>query len=234
MVAESPENAISRSWLDGYERKLVAVCIELLQGKVEESPEDPELRHQLGVLLNESGKYTEAFTEFQEAVRLDPTSATYYVNRAEVYLKLGDSDLALEDAGQPLGRLAGSQAGVFVGIHNHSSDYAWLQLSDLTSIDTYTGTGTAHSIVANRLSYLFDLQGPSLTVDTACSSSLVAVHLACQSLRDLGTGRSVTHRRPPCVRRISRPTCSLWQDCRVSGGPEVLDERVATLASSHP
>lgn len=91
---------------------------------------------------------------------------------------------ALEDAGQPLERLAGSQTGVFVGIHSHSNDYAWFQLNDLTGIDTHTGTGTAHSIVANRLSYVFDLRGPSLIVDTACSSSLIAVHLACQSLRN--------------------------------------------------
>ncbi|MEW6736428.1 MAG: type I polyketide synthase, partial [Acidobacteriota bacterium] len=46
-----------------------------------------------------------------------------------------------------------------------------------------TSSGNALSIAANRLSYFFDLKGPSLAVDTACSSSLVAVHLACQSLR---------------------------------------------------
>ncbi|MGQ3113899.1 MAG: polyketide synthase, partial [Brevundimonas sp.] len=54
---------------------------------------------------------------------------------------------------------------------------------DLAAVDARTLTGTLHSVVANRLSYLLDLRGPSLSIDTACSSSLVAIHLACQSLR---------------------------------------------------
>ncbi len=85
---------------------------------------------------------------------------------------------ALEDAGLSLDQLEGSLTGVFTGIHSHSSDYAWMQMRDLKDIDTHTGAGTAHSIVANRLSYLFDWQGPSIALDTACSSSLVAAHLA--------------------------------------------------------
>jgi myxalamid-type polyketide synthase MxaC len=91
---------------------------------------------------------------------------------------------ALENAGQSLDHLEGSLTGVFAGIHSHSSDYAWMQMRDLNDIDTHTGVGTAHSIIANRLSYVFNWQGPSLVVDTACSSSLVAAHLACQSLRN--------------------------------------------------
>lgn len=88
---------------------------------------------------------------------------------------------ALEDAGQVVDRLHGSQTGVFLGIFN--SDYAWLQLANPQQIDVYSAAGSGHGIAANRLSYLFDFHGPSLAVDTACSSSLVAFHLACQSLR---------------------------------------------------
>jgi myxalamid-type polyketide synthase MxaE and MxaD len=88
---------------------------------------------------------------------------------------------ALEDAGQDVDRLAGSATGVFVAAYN--SDYARLQFAHRDSIDAYTGSGTAHSIASGRISFFFDLQGPSVTVDTACSASLTAVHLACQSLR---------------------------------------------------
>src|SRR5713226_6873191 len=88
---------------------------------------------------------------------------------------------ALEYAGLPPERLSGSASGVFVGVCG--SDYARFQFGDLAHIDAYSGLGSAHSIIANRLSYLLNLQGPSLAIDTACSSSRVAVHLACQSLR---------------------------------------------------
>ena len=89
---------------------------------------------------------------------------------------------ALENAAIAPDALANTGTGVFIGIS--SSDYSQLQLHYGTELDAYAGTGNAHSIVANRLSYSLDLRGPSLTVDTACSSSLVAVHLACQSLRN--------------------------------------------------
>ena len=88
---------------------------------------------------------------------------------------------ALENAGVADRSLAGSNTGVFIGIS--SSDYSQLRLRYGTQVDAYLGTGNAHSIAANRLSYLLDLKGPSMAVDTACSSSLVAVHLASQSLK---------------------------------------------------
>ena len=88
---------------------------------------------------------------------------------------------ALERAGQAPDELSGSPTGVFVGIC--SSEYAWNHFAARDEIDAYASTGTAYSLVANRLSYLLNLRGPSMAVDTACSSSLVAAHLACQSLR---------------------------------------------------
>jgi len=88
---------------------------------------------------------------------------------------------ALENAGIAPDKLAGSQTGVFIGIS--TDDYAHLQSKYRVTPDTYSGTGNASSIAANRLSYFFDLRGPSIAIDTACSSSLVAVHQACLHLR---------------------------------------------------
>ena len=87
---------------------------------------------------------------------------------------------ALEDAGLDVDRLP-SSAGVFIGISNY--DYGRLVISNSRPPDAWMGTGNALSIAANRLSYFFDLRGPSVAIDTACSSSLVAVHQACESLR---------------------------------------------------
>lgn len=88
---------------------------------------------------------------------------------------------ALEQAGQTPDRLAGSHSGVFIATLGH--DYDEYMFDDYSNIDAYIGTGNAHSVAANRLSYVFDLHGPSVAVDTACSGSLVAIHLASASLR---------------------------------------------------
>jgi phthiocerol/phenolphthiocerol synthesis type-I polyketide synthase A len=92
---------------------------------------------------------------------------------------------AIEHAGIPAVSLRRSQTGVFIGAC--VAEYGYLATSDLSQVDAWSGTGGALSIVANRVSYFFDLRGPSVAIDTACSSSLVAVHTACQSLR---TGES--------------------------------------------
>lgn len=86
---------------------------------------------------------------------------------------------ALEDAGQVPANLAGSLTGVFVGIA--SGSYGQLATA-VSGANKYYATSQNPSIAANRISFQFNFQGPSLAINTACSSSLVAVHQACQSL----------------------------------------------------
>lgn len=83
---------------------------------------------------------------------------------------------AIEDAGLKPSDLAGSNTGVYVGAS--ALDYHQRLLFDMPAVDIQTMTGNTLSIVANRISYIFDLRGPSFTLDTACSSSLVALHQA--------------------------------------------------------
>jgi len=86
-----------------------------------------------------------------------------------------------ENAGIVPSSLRGSDCGVYVGISN--VDYAYRMADDLAAIDSSAATGIISSIAANRISYVFDLHGPSISMDTACSSSLVAFHQACLAIR---------------------------------------------------
>jgi phthiocerol/phenolphthiocerol synthesis type-I polyketide synthase A len=88
---------------------------------------------------------------------------------------------ALDHAALPAARLAGTDTGVFVGIS--TQDYGRLTSADPAIVEAWATTGAASSVAAGRLSYVYDLRGPSVAVDTACSSSLVAVHQACAALR---------------------------------------------------
>ncbi|MBX7168987.1 MAG: SDR family NAD(P)-dependent oxidoreductase [Pirellulales bacterium] len=87
---------------------------------------------------------------------------------------------AFESAGYRPADFADSRVGVYVGVG--TSDYVKLLTRADDARDPHARTGSTLSMTANRISYLLDLQGPSLAVDTACSSSLVALHLACQAL----------------------------------------------------
>ena len=131
----------------------------------------PVSRH--GGFVNAIDRFDAAFFSIapREALWMDP--------QQRILLELAWE--VLERAGIAPDSLAGSRTGVFVGVSN--SDYARLILQHGEPDNIYAGTGGALSICANRLSYMFDLKGPSLAVDTACSSSLVSVALACDSLR---------------------------------------------------
>ncbi|KAF1731582.1 Compactin diketide synthase mokB [Beauveria bassiana] len=88
---------------------------------------------------------------------------------------------ALENAGLPKGKISGEKMGVFIGTKR--ADYRTGSLQDLNQVEMFEATSGHSSIQAGRISYYFNLNGPSFSVDTACSSSLHAMHAAVQSIR---------------------------------------------------
>jgi acyl carrier protein len=125
-----------------------------------------------GGFLSEVDQFDPTFFAIspREATRMDPQQRLLLEVAWEMF----------EQANIAPDTLAGSQTGVFIGIS--SNDYVLLQQQSST-IDAYMGTGNAHSIAANRLSYTFNFCGPSMALDSACSSSLLALHQACLSIR---------------------------------------------------
>ncbi len=108
----------------------------------------------------------------REARRMDP--------QQRLALELGWE--ALEDAGQTLDGVAGTGAGVFMGVTHF--DHALATFARPAEIGAFDLAGTLFYSIAGRLSYFLDLRGPSVALDAACASSLAAVHAACRSLRD--------------------------------------------------
>ncbi|MGO3869507.1 MAG: SDR family NAD(P)-dependent oxidoreductase [Alcaligenes sp.] len=111
---------------------------------------------------------------------ISPREAAWLDPQQRLMLEL--SWEAMENAGVLPSAMAGSDCAVYVGISG--LDYGMRGLDDLASLTAHMMTGNTMSIAANRLSYVYDLHGPSMAVDTACSSSLVALHQACSSLRN--------------------------------------------------
>ncbi|KAF2715992.1 hypothetical protein K431DRAFT_316867 [Polychaeton citri CBS 116435] len=89
---------------------------------------------------------------------------------------------AFESAGLPIEDLQGSATSCFVG--SCTKDYCEMQIRDPEQSPQNSALGTSTSLISNKISWFYDLKGPSVTLDTACSSGLVALHLACQSLRN--------------------------------------------------
>ena len=87
---------------------------------------------------------------------------------------------AIEDSGQKVSDLAGTRTGLFVGVA--TNDYVDMMNGRGIALDGYSASGNSHSVLANRVSFLLNLRGPSAPIDTACSSSLVAMHRAIESI----------------------------------------------------
>jgi acyl transferase domain-containing protein len=110
----------------------------------------------------------------REAADLDPQQRLLLEVSAE----------ALEDAGIPLDRTEGLDAGVYVGISSNDYSGAHYFSGDLARLSTYSMLGTMMNTASGRIAYVFGLNGPVLSVDTACSASLTSLHLAVQAIRD--------------------------------------------------
>ncbi len=146
--------------------------IEFLTGEILPEYEDPADLYTKGGFLNQIDKFDAPFFGIppREAKFMDPLQRIFLETAYE----------AIDDAGYGGEKITGSRTGVFVG-------------RDTTNIPTYRYitepdsmhlTGSWEGIMASRLSYIFNLQGPAMVVDTACSSGLVSVHMACQSIKN--------------------------------------------------
>ncbi|MEM6776223.1 MAG: SDR family NAD(P)-dependent oxidoreductase [Planctomycetota bacterium] len=127
------------------------------------------------------GGYVDGLDQFDPSLfRISPREAAAMDPQQRMLLEVAYR--AIEDAGVRCEALAGRCVSVFAGISSIDYAVAGLSVDDRGEIGPYSNTGSSTSIAANRLSYCFDLRGPSVAVDTACSSSLVALHMACQSI----------------------------------------------------
>jgi len=120
--------------------------------------------------------------------RFDPlmfelTPAEARTMHPEERLLLESAWTTLDSAGYPRAAVRGRRIGVFIGANALTYPLlgldAWRESGNLALDSSYYG-------LANRISYFFDLRGPSLAVDTGCSASLVAIQQACESLRSGG------------------------------------------------
>ncbi|KAE9963242.1 hypothetical protein BLS_009498 [Venturia inaequalis] len=135
-----------------------------------------------GSIKSDSGYFIESnFDEFDcgafqisphEAQSLDP----------QIRLLLECAWECFESAGLHLQSLSkpSNKIGCYVGSFN--SDYADLNIKDAEYSDVYSITGSGRAMLSNRISYTFDLHGPSFTIDTGCSASMVAFHTACRAI----------------------------------------------------
>ncbi|UNK15974.1 phosphopantetheine-binding protein [Paenibacillus sp. N3/727] len=128
-----------------------------------------------GGFMQDIDKFDYAFFNLspKEAALMDPNQRLFLQTAWE----------AIEDAGYGGRRIQGSKTGVYIGYADWPVYGQYITKNQPSQIPM-ASTGNTPSIIAGRIAYLLDLQGPALLVDTACSSSLVAVHLACMALRN--------------------------------------------------
>lgn len=168
-IRDFPEQR-SKEWISALENDTV---LEFLLGK--SLPEGVKLEDIVGGY----GGFLEEIDKFDAPFfRLSPREAKFMDPAQRLFLETAWQ--AIEDAGYGGNKIYGTKTGVFVG-----KDHATLPMYRLmTEPDQMHLTGSWPGILASRISYIFNLKGPSLVVDTACSAGLVSLHSACQSLKN--------------------------------------------------
>jgi polyketide synthase PksN len=132
----------------------------------------------IGKYYSKWGGFIDGVDEFDpEFFKLTPKDAEYLDPQERLFLE--NAYHTFEDAGYTIDELSKYKVGVFVGVM-----YSQYQL--LAAEETLKGNaitlGSSYASIANRVSYYFNLKGPSMAIDTMCSSSLTAIHLACESI----------------------------------------------------
>lgn len=135
-------------------------------------PNTDDLESIIGAYIQDIDKFDADF------FNISPREAKYIDPAQRIFLELAWA--ALEDAGYSAGTINDTMTGVFVGKDYSNS----LHYRQITAPDPMKVTGTWEGLLASRLSYAFNLTGPTMVIDTACSSGLVAVHEACNAIRN--------------------------------------------------
>ncbi|PTR39016.1 phosphopantetheine binding protein [Rhodococcus sp. OK611] len=142
---------------------------------------DPR-RHVPGKVYSKWGGFLTDVDRFDaDALGIPPVEAMFMDPQERLFLEATRG--CLESAGYTRDRLRAmhSEVGVYVG--STFNNYQLVQRDAAARSGGYVPINAQTYAIANRVSYVHDLRGPSMTLDTACSSSLYAVHLACESLR---------------------------------------------------
>ena len=127
------------------------------------------------------GCFLEDWDLFDPAMfRMTPRDAANMDPQERLFLQVALE--AFETAGYARRALAGRPVGVFAGVTATTHLLAGRD-ARRAGADNPSYAVSAFASVANRVSHVFDLNGPSLAIDTMCSSSLTAVHLACEAIR---------------------------------------------------
>jgi polyketide synthase 13 len=170
-------NTPEQTWqalLDGRD-----AITDLPDGRWEEFLDEPRIAERVAKARTRGGYLTDIKGFDAEFFALSKMEADNIDPQQRMALELTWE--ALENARIPASSLRGQSVGVYIG--SSLNDYSFLAMSDPSIAHPYAITGTASSIIANRVSYFYDFRGPSVAVDTACSSSLVAAHQGIQALR---------------------------------------------------